>query len=224
MLVDLGYVERTDPTHYRLVRLPGEMTGAKSSWGSLLRLLADPLLQAVAATGESGFLAVLTDGKTVHYLNKIMPEREIRYDRDITVPRLACKVSSGIVLLGSLPTDDMETYAVAAARAGDTMLTAADLVAEVQEALNKGYHANPRGIVEGAAGVAAPIRDRSGTIVAALNIAGPAARMSESLGDITQQTVSHAHLCSAKLTEARAHSFHGGGSAHREALTTLEHH
>ncbi|GAA5063955.1 helix-turn-helix domain-containing protein [Roseibacterium beibuensis] len=203
MLVDLGYAERTDATHYRLVRLPGEATNENPAWGSLLRLLQSSLAQAVSDTGESGFLAVLEPEKTVRYLNKVMPEREIRYDRDISVARRAWQVSSGIVLLAGLSEADLAAYLDVLSSTEGATIEPAVLLSEVREAQRLGYHANPMGVVEGAAGVAAPILDRNGRMVAALNIAGPADRISGSLEKIIDLTVAHAERCSAVLAEAR---------------------
>ncbi|MEM9394569.1 MAG: IclR family transcriptional regulator C-terminal domain-containing protein [Pseudomonadota bacterium] len=187
MLVDLGYAERTDDTHYRLVRLPGEITGPDAARGTLLRLLTPVINDAAASAGESGFLAVLEPNLTVLYLNKVMPDREIRYDRDISVPRQPHQVSSGLVLLKTLTDEEIQDYASSLPQeAGKS------LVADVRATAARGYAITRLGVVEGASGVAAPVFGPTGEIVAALNIAGPALRMSRDIETFVEHAVSFA--------------------------------
>lgn len=194
MLVDLGYAERSGETHYRLIRLPGEISGPDAAHGTLLRLLTPVIEEAVVAAGESGFLAVLEPDMTVRYLNKVMPEREIRYDRDITVPRQPHQVSSGLVLLGRLSDAELDAYA---ASLPDDDEMRADLASEVRATAARGHAVTRLGIVEGASGVAAPVFGPSGEIVAALNIAGPALRMSRDI----ETFIDHAVGFAAKATD-----------------------
>lgn len=183
-LVDLGYVERFSATHYRLIRIPGEIGGKGRAAGTLLRLLEPIVLSAVERARETGFLAVLNPDNTVKYLNKILPDREIRYDRDTTIPRRAHQVSSGLVLLGGLSETELDSYAETASQLPGENATPDEIVVEVTAAKARGYAVTKQGVVEGAAGVAAPIFGTEGQILAALNIAGPALRMSGDLDRI----------------------------------------
>lgn len=192
MLVDLGYAERVGDADYRLIRLPGEITGPDAARGTLLRLLSPVVEEAVLAAGESGFLAVLDPDMSVLYLSKVMPDREIRYDRDISVPRKPHQVSSGLVLLGALSDEDLETYANGLVRQDTSPPTPEKLIADVRATAARGYAVTRQGVVEGASGVAAPIFGPSGDMVAALNIAGPALRLSQDIDIFVRHVVTFA--------------------------------
>lgn len=204
LLVGAGYVERLANGRYRLLRLPGEARLGNPAWGTLMRHAEAPLRGAVDATGESGFVAVLDEGNAIRYLCKFLPRREIRYDRDTSMARLAHQVASGIVLLGRLDEDNLRDYAARERDAGRLDGDAAALIAKVRAAREAGYHFNELGVVEGAGGMAAPIRDRDGAIVAALNISGPASRLALNAPAIRTATVACAREISGLLGFKRA--------------------
>ncbi|MEQ3625374.1 MAG: IclR family transcriptional regulator C-terminal domain-containing protein [Celeribacter sp.] len=184
LLVDTGYAERLEDGRYRLRRLPGEPSAERRGWGTLLRHADAPLRRAVARTRESGFIAVLGDDLGIHYIAKVLPRREIYYDRDVTVARRPHQVSSGMILLGRLSHDALRDYAAAECAAGRYTGTEAELIQQVDTARRTGMQVTRVGIVEGAGGMAAPIRDRAGHVIAALNIAGPALRLGEAVAQI----------------------------------------
>ena len=202
MLVDLGYAIRTDPTHYALIRLPGEPDGENRALGTLARLLSPVVQAAVKESRESGFVAVLQPDLSVHYLNKYLPDREIRYDRNIKVPRQANRVSSGLVLLGDLEDEALRTYAQSCTSGPDETRYGDSLVSEVRTTSTQGFAANKQGVVEGAAGVSAPILSSTGRIIAALNLAGPALRVTRNLDEITHITCKYAEQASEVLRAA----------------------
>lgn len=199
MLVDLGYVETTDPTHYRLLKLPGEFDAEGRAYGTLLRLLEPVVEEAVAASGESGFIAVLEADFTVRYLTKLTPNREISYDRDISIPRQANQVSSGLVLLSGASKEVLAGYAESSAVMATQSRSGDALIAEVRATELRGYATTRQGVVEGAAGVSAPIFDHNGKLVAALNIAGPALRMSRDLDGFVKYATQYAEKASQVL-------------------------
>lgn len=184
ILVDAGYAERLEDGRYRLLRVPGEPIGESLGWGTLLRFTDAPLRDAVARTAESGFIAVLGDDRNVNYIAKVLPQREIYYDRDVTVPRRPHQVSSGIILLGGLGRDALYAYAEEERIAGRLTETNDQLAERVKTAFTSGIQVNRLGVVEGAGGMAVPIRSRDGKIIAALNIAGPAARLAGAVDEI----------------------------------------
>lgn len=189
-LVDRGYAERLPDGRYALARLPGEMGSTGRAWNTLLRVAEPALRAAVDAVRETGFVAVLDEGK-VRYLNKLLPDREIRYDRDITAPRAPHQVASGIVLMAWMPAD--ERAALIAALDTDHAALEADLTA----CRANGFFYNGKGVVEGAAGVAAPVFGADGRALAAINISGPRDRVAAQIDSLSQQTVQTA----ARVTE-----------------------
>ncbi len=181
-LVDRGYVQKLEAGDYMLVRLPGDISGRSKPWGAMLALAMPHLQVAVAASEESGFVAILEGGQ-VRYLNKILPAREIRYDRDISRTRPAHRVASGIVLLAAQSDAELDAYC---AEAGLGEAEAAEVRRVVAVARQDGFYVNLKGVVEGAAGVAAPILDSSGRAIAAINISGPQARIAANSDRATQ--------------------------------------
>lgn len=185
LLVDRGYIAQGADRRYELIRLPGQSDTGGLGHGALRLSARTILADMVNETGESGFLAVLGEGMTVRYLVKLLPSREIRYDRDVDVPRRPHQVSAGIALLTGLGDDCLASYAeteVAAGRLQDVQ----GLYDKVAAARANGVHVNPKGIVEGAAGISAPVRDTTGRVIAALNIAGPADRLAQHFEQVTE--------------------------------------
>ena len=200
-LVARGYVDREE-TAYRLVRLPGE--GARADgfgWGALLRVAAPFLTSAVEEVGESGFVAVLNPERRVHYLAKQLPQREIRYDRDISRDRIAHHVASGIVLLGGLSDDELEGYLAEC----EQDPAERDLARErIVAARREGHAVNLVGRIEGAAGVAAPVIGDEGRVIGAINISGPKDRFAEHLDRSVSTVVDVARRVSQEFARRRA--------------------
>ncbi|NRP20406.1 Acetate operon repressor [Ensifer adhaerens] len=196
-LVDAGYVTRQADGRYLLIRLPGEPSETNSGWGTILRVAEPILRETVAAIEETGFIAVLTGDRQVRYLNKVLPMREIRYDRDIATQRVAHYVASGLMLLSGLADEDLEAYLRLSVPDEDDP---GAIAARVSAARRQGYVANLHGRVEGAAGVAAPIRDPEGRIVAVVNMSGPRERIANNLSRVTEVTVEAARRASEALS------------------------
>jgi IclR family acetate operon transcriptional repressor len=210
-----GYVARDGAGAYRLVRLPGEGSADMPAWGTILRLAAPWLGEAVAAVGESGFIAALTRDGHVRYLNKILPtSRELKYDRDITVDRIAHQVASGLVLLAGLPDSRVEAYLAALPAAVDGPDRPEAVRAAIGAVRAGGIAVNLAGRVEGAAGVAVAILDSSGHPVAAVNLAGPADRITSQLPAIKRA----AQKAATQIGEALARRTPTSGLARTEAL------
>lgn len=187
-LAERGYVLRDAAGHYSLARLPGEITASGDSRGALLALAAPMIARAVEDVGESGFLAVL-ERTEIRYLNKILPRREIRYDRDMSMTRPAHKVASGVVILAHMPAEIVAAFVAALPEDEAT-----DLRAAMDAARRDGVFMNAHGVVEGAAGVAAAIFDAQGRVVGAVNLSGPQGRIAAAAD----------HVCAAALATAQA--------------------
>ena len=135
-------------------------------------------------------------------LNKILPAREIRYDRDITVSRDAIQVTSGQVLLAELSGADLEKYFSEIYLGG--LSNRQEVEKKLKEVKECGYAVNLKGTVEGAAGVAAPIFDKHGNCVAAMNIAGPHDRVEEKKKLIIKVVTDLAEKASSSLVLKRS--------------------
>jgi DNA-binding IclR family transcriptional regulator len=199
-LVEAGYAGRGEDGRYRLLRLPGEASAEGGAWGTIVRI-ADPFVRdAVAVTQESGFIAAMTSERRIRYLSKHLPNREIRYDRNITIDRVAHHVASGIAILSAMPDAEIEAYIANAIRAGSFGRgERGALMAVVAATRRRGVAVNLKGRIEGAGGVAAAILDGAGRPVAALNISGPADRIEADLDRIVAAARDGARLASQEL-------------------------
>lgn len=185
LLVKRNYVERQPDNRYRLVRLPGESVEGGATWGTILRLADRHLHEAVAAVGESGFVAVLEDGR-IRYLNKILPQREIRYDRDIVPTRPPHQVASGQVFLADFEPAALEQYCLEVGLTGSEKSSFEALLEVIRR---DGVAVNVNGVVEGASGAAAAVRDAKGRVIAAINISGPRERFVANLDAVKTAVV-----------------------------------
>jgi DNA-binding IclR family transcriptional regulator len=199
-LVESGYAGRGEDGRYRLVRLPGEASAEAGACSTIVRI-ADPFVRdAVAVTQESGFIAAMTAERRIRYLSKHLPAREIRYDRNITIDRVAHHVASGIAILAALPDADIEAYVADAIRAGAFQRgERGALMTAIAATRRRGVAVNLKGRIEGAGGVAAAILDGAGRPVAALNISGPAERIETGLDRIVAAARDGARLASQEL-------------------------
>lgn len=189
LLSEMGYIEMGADKRYYLVRLPGQLSTEYKAWGTLKSAAENILREVVNEVHESGFVAVMEEDFSVRYLLKLLPVREIRYERDVSIPRRAHQVSAGIVLLSSLKTEELHAYAKEEHAFGRLKGTAEELVERVDRARKAGVYVNPTGVFEGAAGISSPILDQEGRVVAALNVAGPAERMTPQLNRIQEAVI-----------------------------------
>lgn len=203
LLVGEGYLHLNQNRTYTLARLPGQPTADRPAWGVLKSTAAPIVEDAVRGAGESGFLAVLEPDLNVRYLLSVLPQREIRYDRDVSIPRRPHQVSAGIVLLGGFGADDLTTYIDKERAEGRFEGDTDALRHRVAQVRQDGVCIVPHGVVEGAAGLSAPVRDASGAIIAALNIAGPAGRMANDLDRISVIVRAAAATLSQAITMLR---------------------
>jgi IclR family transcriptional regulator, acetate operon repressor len=199
-LVESGYAGRGEDGRYRLLRLPGEASAEGGAWGTIVRIAGEFVCDAVAATQESGFIAAMTTERRIRYLSKHLPAREIRYDRNITIDRVAHHVASGIAILAAMTDAEIETYIADAVQTGSFLPGEhGALMTAIAATRARGVAVNLKGRIEGAGGVAAAILDGTGRPVAALNISGPADRVEADLDRIVAAARDSARLASQAL-------------------------
>ena len=174
----VGAVEQISPGGpYRIGKGLLAIAAAVAPAPRLVDLARPHLVELVQATGEAAGLSVL-EGQEVHYLDQVDSPNAVRV-RDWTGERLAPHaVSSGLVLLAFAPAARVEEYL----RRPLTRFTAATIVdpAALRARLNgvreDGYGWVREEFEEGTSSVAAPVRDASGAVVAAIEAHGPAYR------------------------------------------------
>jgi len=178
-LVDLGYV-RNDGRFFSLTPRVLELGYAYLSTLSLPEV-AEPHLEAlVAEVNESSSVSVL-DGTDIVYVARVPVSRIMTVAINVGTRFPAYATSMGRVLLAGLPEEDLAAYL--ADFAGErftarTIASAAALRAEIQRVRARGWSIVDQELEEGLRAVAAPIRDRAGRTVAAVNVSAHASRSS----------------------------------------------
>ena len=203
----LGYLEQDAATRkYRLG--PRVLDLGFSAINSMeLRQVAVPHLQRLSdQTGHTVNMAVL-DGGYIVYVERCRStqhgQREIDLDLHVGSRLPAYCTSMGKVLLAELSTVDLE-HALAAVplerRGPNTLTTRTSLLAELQRVGEVGVAVNNEELAYGLRSVAAPVRDASGRVVAAINVA--AHRSSGAMDDLLRRLVPTLRIGAASVSAA----------------------
>ncbi|HWE64724.1 MAG TPA: IclR family transcriptional regulator [Chloroflexota bacterium] len=154
------------------------LAGAALASNALYRVGHSHLIRLAASTGETANLCVL-EGWEVLTIDEVQGSQPIKLSGWIGMRHPLHATASGKVLLAALPAGHREMIAAA----GLTALTAQTLTAperllrEVERVQVEGYALTMEELAVGLAGVAAPVRDYAGKVVAALTIGGPSFRI-----------------------------------------------
>src|SRR3954463_8691275 len=178
-LCDLGYV-RSDGRLFMLTARVLELGYAYLSALSLPEV-AEPHLEAlVAEVRESSSLSVL-DGDDIVYVARVPTSRIMRVAINVGTRFPAYATSMGRVMLAGLSDVELDDYlqAVEPKRLSPRTVTSTTaLRAELQRVRDQGWAIVDQELEEGLRAVAAPVRDGSATVVAAINISAHASRSS----------------------------------------------
>ncbi|GIJ43273.1 IclR family transcriptional regulator [Virgisporangium aliadipatigenens] len=176
-LVGLGYV-RSDGRLFSLTPRVLDLGYAYLSSASLPEV-AEPHLEAlVARVNESSSVSVLDAGEVV-YVARVPTSRIMTVAISVGTRFPAYATSMGRVLLAGLDDCDLEAYLAGAALEGltpRTVRTPASLRERIGQVRAQGWALVDQELEEGLLSVAAPVRDRSGRTVAAVNVSGAATR------------------------------------------------
>lgn len=176
-LMDLGYV-RSDGRFFSLSPRVLELGYAYLSSLSLPEV-AEPHLEAlVAELNESSSVSVL-DGVDVVYVARVPTSRIMTVAISVGTRFPAYATSMGRVLLAGLPDDELAAYLekIALQRlTARTVASATALRTELTRVRAQGWALVDQELEEGLRAVAAPIRDRAGRVVAAVNVSAHASR------------------------------------------------
>ncbi|WP_420998110.1 IclR family transcriptional regulator [Cupriavidus sp. 30B13] len=178
-LVGLGYV-RADG---RLFRLTPKILDLGFAYLTSMPFwnLAEPIMEALSQeVHESCSISVL-DGTEIVYVLRV-PARKIMTINLSIGSRLPAYCSSmGRVLLAGLPDAELDRVLAASdlrPRTDRTVTDPAALKAIVAGIRARGWAQNDQELEEGLVSLAAPIRNRAGQVIAAINISGQANRTS----------------------------------------------
>ncbi|HEX6021986.1 MAG TPA: IclR family transcriptional regulator [Solirubrobacter sp.] len=179
-LADLGYV-RFDG---RLFALTPRVLDLGYAYLSSLSLpeVAEPHLERLAAeVHESSSVSVL-DGDDIVYVGRVPTSRIMRVSINVGTRFPAYATSMGRVLLAALEPDELEAYLARAEITPNTpraISSAEALREELDRVRAQGWALVDQELEEGLRAVAAPIRDRDGRVVAAVNVSAHASRVSK---------------------------------------------
>lgn len=142
-----------------------------------IRAARPHLIALVSATGETAHLSVL-DGTEVVYVDKLDGEHPVRASPRIGARAPAHAVATGKVLLAFQPLEAIrEYYSLLKRFTPKTITTAAALDRALDEVRREGVGTNVEGWQKGVCGIAAPIRNSAGDVIAAIGISGPPDRL-----------------------------------------------
>ena len=140
---------------------------------------ATPLLRALRDDlGESTHLGVL-DGNAVVYLARVAIDRIMNAAVSVGARLPAASTSMGRVLLAHLPEDqqkDVLRTVELRPRTPQSPATVAELRGVLSRVRQQGYAITDQEYEAGVFSMAAPVHDRSGQVIAAVNVTGPVDR------------------------------------------------
>ncbi|WBB61850.1 helix-turn-helix domain-containing protein [Streptomyces sp. WMMC500] len=197
-LVDLGYVH-TDGRQFRLSPRVLELGYAFLSSVALPQIAEPHLERLVAEVHESSSMCVL-DGEDVVYIARVPTSRIMTVSITVGTRFPAYTTSVGRVLLAALPENEIErhlTEITPRRQTSRTITTSAGLRAEFTRVRDQGYAIVDQELEEGLRSVAAPVRDRNGKVVAAINIPVHASR--NSVESIRRDLVPHLLATAARI-------------------------
>jgi IclR family pca regulon transcriptional regulator len=178
-LVSLGYMSQDDG---RFSLTPRVLELGYAYLSSLsLPDVAQPHMEAlVAAVNESSSISVL-DGTEIVYVARVPTRRIMSITLSVGTRLPAYATSMGRVLLAALSPEQLEAILAGVELTPLSARTITDptaLRAALDRVRRQGYAAVDQELEEGLRSLAVPIRDASGTVVAALNVSVHASRAS----------------------------------------------
>ena len=210
-LVDLGYV-RTDGRLFTLSPRVLELGYAFLS-SMTLPEVAQPHLERLAAQVHESTSVSVLDDESVVYVARVATSRIMTVTINVGTRFPAYATSMGRVLLAGLRPQDLDAYfgrADLRAFTQRTLSTPDKLRAAVERVRNQGWAIVDQELEEGLRAVAAPVRDRSGRVVAAINVSTHSTRTS--LGQMRRDLLPPL-LATAARIEADLELAQGGGGS-----------
>ncbi|MFA4929069.1 MAG: IclR family transcriptional regulator C-terminal domain-containing protein [Patulibacter sp.] len=170
-LVELGYVA-TDGRYYELTPRVLELGYAFLSGLSFPEVALPRIERLVAEVGEGSEAAIL-DGHEVVYVVRVPGPALMTIAVNIGARMPAYATALGRVLLAGLPDDrvaDLLEQVEPVPLLPRTIVDRSALRAEIRKVREQGWALVDQELEEGLVAIAAPVRDRTGRVVAALNL------------------------------------------------------
>lgn len=173
----LGYVQ----TDGRLYRLTPRILDLGFAYLSSMPIwnLAEPVMEALVAQVKESCSAAVLDATDIVYVLRVPTHKIMHITLGVGSRLPAYCTSMGRVLLADLPEAELVTRLEASDRRPLTRNTVTDidtLMARVAQVRRQGWCIVNQELEEGLISLAAPITNRAGRVIAALNISGQANR------------------------------------------------
>ncbi len=159
-------------------------------WGHLaeqstaLHQIVKPVMrELVAQTGETALLTVYQPREVI-CVEKVESSHSVRLALDVGTRRPPHAGASSKVLMAYLPDEEIENIVRDRGLprlCANTITDEGELEAELDRIREQGYAQSIEETDQGAWGVATPIRDWDGEVIAAIGLAGPSSRFGEEL-------------------------------------------
>jgi IclR family pca regulon transcriptional regulator len=177
-LATLGYVS-TDGKRFELTP---KVLDLGYAYVSSLQLsdIAQPFMENLSAAVHESVSAAVLDGSEIVYVSRVNTQRIMTISLSIGSRLPALWTSMGRVLLAGLPDEELDAFLAAADMNPPTSRGIADranLRAEIVAARGQGYSLVDQELEEGIRSVAAPLRDRTGRVLAGMNVSTHAGRV-----------------------------------------------
>jgi IclR family pca regulon transcriptional regulator len=146
--------------------------------------LAEPVMEALVEQVKESCSAAALDGNDIVYVLRVPTRKIMSIGLGVGSRLPAYCTSMGRMLLAGLPDEEVERRLRGSRRTQLTRHTMIDpdaLLAKVQQARKQGWCQVNQELEEGLVSIAAPVTNRMGRTVAALNISGQANRTSPKL-------------------------------------------
>lgn len=178
-LQTLGYLESDG----RLFRLTPRILDLGFAYLSSMPIwdLAEPMMEALTDRVRESCSAAVLDGLDIVYVLRVHTHKIMSTNLAVGSRLPAFWTSLGRVLLAALPEEELRMRLARLPRQPFTRHTVLDdeaLLARIDEARTQGWCLVDQELEEGLISVAAPLKNRAGDVVAALNISGQANRTS----------------------------------------------
>ena len=178
MMCDLGWLREVQGRYACTLRV--WEIGMRVADRLDLRQAAAPYLRQLAdATSETVHLSVL-DGIEVLYVDKIDSPQPVRaYSRIGGRAPAACVATGKVLLAYATPEQLAQASLTLVAHTPRSIVDAQELQAELRRVRQQGFAVNRGEWRASVCGMAAPVFDARGSVVAALGISGPADRLTQ---------------------------------------------
>ena len=200
-LQTLGYVQSDG----KLFRLTPRILDLGFAYLSSLPLwnLAEPVMEALVAQIKESCSAAVLDGTDIVYVLRVPTHKIMSISLGVGSRLPAYCTSMGRMLLSAMTPEAMMNVLQAADRTARTRYTVTDvneLAATIAQVRRQGWAMVDQELEEGLVSMAAPVTDRSGQTIAAINISGQANRTS---AQVMQETMLAPLLAAAQSISTR---------------------